>query len=498
MPMTPRNPHYLLLTAVIVVLSACKHPLAIEGEGDIVDLNGSAHGCTLEEFQVQDVACTDNEVLTDYNVHYAAVPRAGWRFVRWENGCLADSTGDNCIISIPAAVVTQFDLDFPGLQLPALTAVFELLEAGVLDLDNLPIYANQEIPSYIQEDNTGNNQITDEGATLGRVLFYDRQLSVNNTIACASCHQQDTAFSDPAVVSAGVNGQTGRHSMRLINARFAAERRMFWDERANSVEDQSTQPIQDHVEMGFSGEEGDPDIDDLIARMEGLDYYPTLFETAFGTATITENRMRLAIAQFVRSIQSFDSRYDEGLALNGGDEDATFPNFSALEEQGRQLYMTNPRFNNASVRTGGGLGCNRCHRAPEFDISPGSDNNGVISVVGSDVLTDLSITRSPSLRDLVDPQGQPNGPMMHDGSMATVADVLAHYNDIALNDNLDNRLRGDSPGNTGTGQQLNLTPQETSAVEAFLLTLAGNNVYTDERWSNPFDDEGNLVLIGGE
>jgi len=94
-------------------------------------------------------------------------------------------------------------------------------------------------------------------ATLGRVLFYDKQLSANGAIACASCHKQEFAFSDTAQQSVGLNGGlTGRHSMRLVNSRFADEVRFFWDERASSLEDQTTQPIQDHVEMGFSGENG--------------------------------------------------------------------------------------------------------------------------------------------------------------------------------------------------------------------------------------------------
>jgi hypothetical protein len=92
---------------------------------------------------------------------------------------------------------------------------------GVLDLNNLANYANQQVPPYIAKDNTpANNPLTDAGATLGRVLFYDKKLSVDNTIACASCHLQQHAFGDPAQASSGVNGTTGRHSMRLINARL--------------------------------------------------------------------------------------------------------------------------------------------------------------------------------------------------------------------------------------------------------------------------------------
>jgi len=185
---------------------------------------------------------------------------------------------------------------------------------GNIDLENPENYANQNIPNYIDDDNTEGNSITNGGATLGRALFYDTKLSVTKTVSCASCHQQETAFGDVAQLSQGVNGLTGRHSMRLINARFADEDNFFWDERANSLEDQTTMPIQDHVEMGFSGQNGDPDINDLIDILSVEEYYKVLFTNAFGSETITEQRMQNALAQFIRSIQSFDSRYDAGRA----------------------------------------------------------------------------------------------------------------------------------------------------------------------------------------
>ena len=154
---------------------------------------------------------------------------------------------------------------------------------GVLLLpDGYYNYAQQEIPDYVNRDNTPvDNPITDAGATLGRVLFYDTQLSANNTVSCASCHQQSAAFSDHAIQSQGLEGGlTGRHSMRLVNARFSQEMRFFWDERASTLEEQTTQPVQDHVEMGFSGEDGQPGIDVLLDRVNELEYYDALVEDA--------------------------------------------------------------------------------------------------------------------------------------------------------------------------------------------------------------------------
>jgi cytochrome c peroxidase len=357
---------------------------------------------------------------------------------------------------------------------------------GVLDLTRLSNYANQPVPAYITNNNTTpGNPVTDRGATLGRVLFHDRRLSRNNTVSCSSCHVQAHAFSDAAVASAGVNGTTGRHSMRLINARFSNEVRFFWDERATTLESQTTQPVRDHVEMGFSGSSGDPAFADLVAKLTAIDEYRVLFAMTYGDAAITETRVQRALAQFVRSIQSFDSKYDIGRAQVAGDA-VNFPNFTAQENAGKQLFL------NPQPPPGGGpagAGCAGCHAPPEFDIAPNSLNNGVITKIGGG--TDLTNTRSPSLRDLLGPGGQTNGPFMHDGSFTTLAQVINHYNLIPGNNaNLDNRLR--RPGGT---QNLNLTQQQKNDLAAFLATLTGSAVYTDEKWSDPFDAENRLSLI---
>ncbi len=389
----------------------------------------------------------------------------------------------------------------------SVTLLGVLVTAGTIDLTDLFDYENQPVPGYIQRDNTPpNNQITNPIATLGRVLFYDKKLSSNDTIACASCHQQEFAFSDLAALSTGVNGQTGRHSMRLVNARFSDEERFFWDERAATLEQQVTQPIQDHAEMGFSGTNGDPDFDDLIAKMEGLPYYKSLFTMAFGDSEISEARMQRALAQFIRSIQSFDSEFDVGLAAANGNIGAQFNNFTPQENMGKQLFLQPPQFETpmggqppTGIRVGGGLGCAACHRGPDFSIDPQPGpqrNNGVITVAGDPDAVDLTNTKSPTLRDMFNPEGTLNGPLMHDGSM-TLNDVLDHYNDITFNQaenpNLDGRLRG---GPNGPGQKLQMTAQERGALVAFLRTLTGSDVYTNERWSDPFDADGNLSLIG--
>ena len=349
------------------------------------------------------------------------------------------------------------------------------------NFDVLPNYANQFTPAYITRDNTGNNTITNDGAMLGRVLFYDKNLSVNNAISCASCHKQGLAFGDDVSQSIGVNGITGRHSMRLVNVRFSDEPNFFWDERANTLEMQTTMPIQDHVEMGFSGENGDLSFDDLITRLQGIAYYPELFDRAFGSEEITEARMQNALAQFIRSIISFDSKYDLGRAqVNNDGQD--FPNLTAQENLGKQLFLSPPVFNNQGIRINGGIGCAGCHQAPEFSINPNSLNNGVIGSADNSG-SDLTVTRSPSLRDVVKSDGTANGQFMHIGVSSNLATVINHYNEISTlgNNNLDPRLR---PG--GNGQQLNMTDEEQNAVIVFIKTLAGEAIYTDEKWSDPF------------
>lgn len=352
-----------------------------------------------------------------------------------------------------------------------------------IDLNNLDNYANQSIPAYITKDNSNLNPITDKGATLGRVLFYDTNLSSNNTTSCATCHKQEIAFTDSEIASSGANGLTGRHSMRLINTRFSNESKFFWDERAASLEIQTTMPIKDHGEMGFSGENGDLSFNDLIIRLSNIGYYQELFDFVYGSEEITESKIQLALAQFIRSIQSFDSKYDAGRALVTGDNQ-DFPNFTAQENLGKNLFLAPPQFDANSSRTGGGVGCAGCHAAPEFDIDPNSLNNAIIGIINNPIAIDITNTRAPSLRNLTKQDGTLNSPLMHTGNLSTLQAAIGHYNTINIaggNTNLDPRLKPN-----GIGQKLNMTGTEISALQAFLITLAGNDVYTNPKWSNPF------------
>lgn len=362
---------------------------------------------------------------------------------------------------------------------PAIEAAF----GANINPANFANYAGQTKPAYITKDNAAGFAINNAKATLGRVLFYDKNLSIDNSISCGSCHNQTFAFGDTALTSKGVlGGRTARHSMRLVNVRFAIEPKFFWDERAATLEQQTTMPIQDHAEMGFSGQTGRGNLNTVLTKLQGINYYNELFTIVYGDVAVTELRLQECLSNFVRSIQSFDSKFDVGRS-QVNNINVNFSNFSTIENNGKSLFLGNANFDANGVRTTGGVGCNQCHNAPEFDIDPNSKNNGIIGKINATGF-DLAITRSPSLRDLVNNNGLLNGPLMHTGIITSVQAAIGHYNTIIAapnNNNLDGRLKPN-----GFGQQLNLNAQEMGALTAFLQTLSGNNIYTDTKWSNPF------------
>lgn len=383
------------------------------------------------------------------------------------------------VVSASCRKTVETSISTPAI---AESQVLKLAFGNNIDLNNLPNYSAQQKPAYIVKDNNGGAALSNAKATLGRVLFYDKSLSVNNTISCSSCHKQEFAFGDSALVSNGVaGGVTQRHSMRLVNTRFAVEQKFFWDERAANLELQTTQPVRDHAEMGFSGLNGRPDINNLLVKLKAIGYYNELFQFVYNDQNVTEQRLQECLAHFIRSIQSFDSKYDAGRAQVAADNQ-NFPNFTPIENLGKNLFMGPPVFDANSSRIAGGAGCNACHNAPEFDIDPNSRNNGIVGVVNSNNARDLTNTRSPTLRDITRIGGIVNGPLMHTG-LANLRAVVNHYQTIVTgqNTNLDPRL---APA--GTGQKLNLSQNESNAIIAFLETLSGTNLYTDKKWANPF------------
>lgn len=370
-----------------------------------------------------------------------------------------------------------------------------------IDLANLYNYADIDLPPYIEADNTPpDNEITNEIATLGRVLFYDKHLSLNNSISCAGCHIQAYAFGDTALVSKGFDGElTERHAPRLINLTYNFQDEIFWDSSVSSLEMQPELTLANSVEMGFSGTNGQPTLDSLINRLSQIDYYNTLFEFAYEDDEITVDRLNKSLAQFVRSIVSFDSKYDEGL-LAVGDDFYDFPNFTTQENFGKSLFISpfppliNPETDpdHPPVEF---FGCGACHRFPEFGfVAVGGGNNGVIGVAGNPDAIDITVDRSPTLRDLINPQGLENGPFMHDGSLKNIEEVMEHYSFIPKNienTNQNSFLGGDDD----FAHFVPMSDEQVAAMEAFLKTLTGSDVYSNPKWSDPFNADGTLTII---
>lgn len=344
----------------------------------------------------------------------------------------------NLTLNLPSTDFNYADIILPG----------TFLDGNLLEEDNVPT----------------NNRIRNQGATLGRVLFYDVALSKNNSISCASCHIQEKSFSDPDRFSVGFEGEfTARNSMSLANARFYRNRRFFWDERAASLEEQVLMPIQDHIEMGLSLEE-------LEAKLNTSRKYKILFNRAFGDSIIKREGISRALSQFVRSMVSYQSKYDAGLSQTN-DPRRPFPNFTNSENRGKQLFFS-PQTN-----------CIQCHRTNAF-IGDRARNNGLdfnLTDFGVGGITnntnDFGEFKVPSLRNI-----EVTGPYMHDGRFETLEQVIEHYNSGVRNSpNLDNRLR------RGNGvRRLNLSANDKVALKDFLLTLTDHIFLNDEKFSSPF------------
>ncbi len=315
------------------------------------------------------------------------------------------------------------------------------------NLPAVPYNYSTTYPAFIQaalnlNDNTpADNAITNDGATLGRVLFYDKHLSKNNTVSCGSCHKPETSFSDDAVLSKGFNaGLTARHSMALLNVRFYKSGKMFWDERAATLEKQILQPIQNTVEMGLT-------LAELEDKVKGLSYYPALFQKAFGSTQIDSVKIAKAVSQFVRSIVTYQSRYDQvkqGLTT-----------FTSDEAAGEQLFLTPPA---------AGPACAGCHTPPMFITS------APVAPFAFPDPADLGINnqnrfKSGSLRNIA-----LTGPYFHNGKVATLTAML----------------NGGPPGSPTNVPAHSVAPQDAPKLLAFLQTLTDNSVTTDVKFLDPF------------
>jgi cytochrome c peroxidase len=329
----------------------------------------------------------------------------------------------------------------------------------VLSLPGIPYnYENQNIPVYLQiyiNKKTGNfndsNPITNHGASLGRVLFYDKSLSVNNTISCATCHKQEFGFTDEKPLSKGFQGGlTPRNSMSLLNVGFQFNGKMFWDERTSSLEEQVLMPIHDDIEMGL-------ELKDLVVKLNTISYYPALFEKAFGSPEITEERIAKALAQFVRSIITYRSKYDKFLQ---GQYSLT-----EKERTGKLIFegqLPGGKFVDHDKT------CIFCH-STELQLSThgtadgdplNPNDKGIGKHTG--LFEDMDRFKSPSLRNI-----SQSAPYLHNGSIPTLDSLLTFHANV------------NSDFTFSQGQYI-------SALKAFLETLTDHEVTKDEKFSNPF------------
>jgi cytochrome c peroxidase len=296
------------------------------------------------------------------------------------------------------------------------------------------------------------NETTEEGIYLGRKLFYDSLLSGDNTMSCASCHQQSRSFSDNKRFSVGIKGIPGEmNASAIINPGWQSS--AFWNGRANSLEEQAESPVRNPIEMHLSWAVA-------VDRIKNHSSYPSEFKRAFGEEEITKELVAKALAQFERSLISNKSKFDLFLA---GEAD-----FNPIELAGYNLFLSEK------------AECFHCHGRPLFTDDE-LHNNGldIIPDLGfEDVTEDISDRgkfRTPTLRNI-----ELTGPYMHDGRYETLEQVVEFYSDsLRTSPTVDPLMPNDNGG-------FHWTNLEKVQLVAFLKTLTDNSFINNPEYSNPF------------
>lgn len=309
------------------------------------------------------------------------------------------------------------------------------------------------------------NPTTKQGVYLGRMLFYEKRLSANNTISCASCHKQERAFTDDKPFSEGIDHTlTSRNAMSLTNLLWT--RKFFWDGRSASLEEQAVFPLTNVHEMGQS-------LDLSAQKIKNRPQYPALFKLVYGDDAITGNRIIKAIAQFERTLISCNSHYDQYLRNE----------YKPTEKElkGMTLFMTGPD-PEKGIR---GANCVHCHGGTKNYMEL-FHNNGLDSISadpGIENITGLASDKgrfkAPTLRNIA-----LTAPYMHDGRFKTLEEVVDHYSDhIRQSPSLSVFLTGES--NERGGTSLKLHPEEKIELIAFLNMLTDSTFIIDKRFSDP-------------
>jgi cytochrome c peroxidase len=307
-----------------------------------------------------------------------------------------------------------------------------------------------------------NPAITNEAATLGRVLFYDARLSLNNSVACGTCHHQEKAFADGLALSTGFGGKTTpRNSMAIINVGF--NNNLFWDSREHNLETMVSKPIQNHVEMGMESMEA------LEKKLSTVAYYEPLFKNAFGTSKVTKARVSSAITQFLCSMVSCNSKFDAVAAATAS--------YTPMEQMGHDLFF------------GQKANCSSCHNGANFSApdDPGGSYGSPETQGTANIGLDLQYRdagkqdgqfKIASLRNIA-----LTAPYMHDGRFKTLEAVVNHYNEgIKPHPKLDKKFVDAQ----GAPKRLHLDAIEKQALVAFLTTLTDEKFIRDEKFSDPF------------
>jgi len=284
------------------------------------------------------------------------------------------------------------------------------------------------------------NPLTNEKIELGRMLFFDKRLSQDNTIACANCHLAKFAFTDGKPVSTGIRGQKGgRSAPASFNRVFSSVQ--FWDGRAATLEDQSVGPFTNPIEHGFAN------YDVMRAKMMKIAGYRKLFKQAFGEENITIDNVGRAIASFQRTVLSGNSPADR---FDQGQEEGAI---SAEAQHGLLLFREKAR-------------CTKCHSGFNFtdekfhNLGIGWDDNKVDlgRYMVTKIAEDIGAFKTPTLREIAR-----SAPYTHDGRFKTLEEVVNFYNQGGVK----------NPHQDPLIIPLELTDQEKHDLVAFLHTLNG-------------------------
>ena len=324
----------------------------------------------------------------------------------------------------------------------------------------VPLGLDQNIQDYIPSD----NPLTIAKVELGRQLYFDARLSRDGTVSCATCHDPAKGFSDGQPVSTGINGQKGtRNAPTVFNRVYG--KTQFWDGRAASLEEQALGPIQNPIEMGFT-------LDELVERLKGIEGYRIQFEKIFGE--VSADAIAKAIASFERVILVGNSPYDyyqelQRFAKLSPEDLEASPELKAQKEAAEKAAAEHP-MSEAAIRGMklffGKAECSTCHVGPNltdelfWNIGVGMDKEnpdlGRYAVTKEE--KDKGAFKTPTVRNVT-----LNPPYMHDGSQATLMEVIEHYN------------KGGTPNKwlTDRMKPLNLTDQEKQDLVEFLKALEG-------------------------